>query len=295
MFRYREDRLPTLLIFCLFAVDLSVYYFVDHWFLLLAWALLSMLPKAGVCAYNHHHQHVSLFTSALPNRLLELVFALMTGVSSQAWVLHHSLGHHVNYLDQEKDESRWRKKDGAVMGEWEYAFDVAVTSYWRAWQVGERYPKQRRLFAVMGVLTLGLFIALWWYRPLAGLLVFGLTPLGLLYGTALATYTHHTGRSTASHFVACNNILQPFYNVLTGNLGYHTAHHYKPGVHWSKLKELHAEIASQIPADAYVEPGYPWKWMGTSWRPSAETAVAAQEPEAPRAPVGPALTIDAQS
>jgi fatty acid desaturase len=294
MFRYREDRLPTLLIFCLFAVDLSVYFFVDHWFLLLAYALLSMLPKAGVCAYNHHHQHVSTFTWALPNRVLEFVFALMTGVSSQAWVLHHSLGHHVNYLDQEKDESRWRRKDGSLMGEWEYAFEVAVTSYSRAWQVGARYPKQRRLFVVMGVFTLGLFVTLWWFRPLAGLLVFGLTPLGLLYGTALATYTHHSGRSTASHFVACNNILQPFYNVLTGNLGYHTAHHYKPGVHWSKLKELHAEIASQIPDDAYVEPGYPWKWMGTSWRPSApvQPQPAASPPSL--APVA-GMTADAQS
>ncbi len=281
MFRHREDRLPTFLISCLFAVDLAVYLMVDHWFPLLAYALLSMLPKAGVCAFNHHHQHVSTFTSPLPNRLLEFVYALQTGVSSQAWVLHHSLGHHVNYLDQEKDESRWMRKDGTVMGEWEYALEVAVTSYPRAWAVGARYPKHRRLFLVMGLLTAALFVALWWYRPLAGLLVFGLTPVGLLYGTALATYTHHTGRSTASHFVACNNILQPFYNLLTGNLGFHTAHHYKPGVHWSKLPALHQEIEGQIPADAYVEPGYPWKWMGSS-RPKLS-------------PVAEPLVSDAQS
>ena len=85
-----------------------------------------MLPKAGVCAFNHHHQHVSTFTSPLPNRLLEFVYALQTGVTSQAWVLHHSLGHHVNYLDQEKDESRWQRKDGTMMGEWEYALEVAA-------------------------------------------------------------------------------------------------------------------------------------------------------------------------
>ncbi|MEW5738873.1 MAG: fatty acid desaturase [Myxococcota bacterium] len=267
MFRYREDVVPVVVLLCVFSVDVTVYAFVDAWWVLLPYGLLSLLPKAGACAFNHHHQHVSTFTHWLPNRLLELVYALTTGVSSQAWVLHHSLGHHLNYLDQTKDESRWARADGSRMGEWEYSFVTTVTAYWRAFQTGAKYPKQRRLFVVMGVLSLALVATLVWLRPVPGLILFVLVPFLALFGTAMATWTHHSGRSTASHFVACNNILQPFYNRLTGNLGYHTAHHLKPGVHWSKLPELHAEIAAQIPADAYVEPGYPWKWFGASPRP----------------------------
>lgn len=277
MFRYKEDRVPVLLLVLIFAVDVAVYRTVDTWWVLLAYGLLSLLPKAGACAFNHHHQHVSTFTHWLPNRLLELVYALTTGVTSQAWVLHHSVGHHVNYLDQTKDESRWARADGSVMGEWEYSFVTTATAYTRAWATGAKYPKQRRLFAGMFVVTLALVAGLVWYRPVPGLIVFGLIPLIALFGTALATWTHHAGRSTASHFVACNNILQPFYNRLTGNLGYHTAHHYKPGVHWSQLPKLHAEIQHLIPDDAYLEPGYPWKWFGASWKPAPA--------EAPSAPV----------
>lgn len=277
MFRYKEDRVPVLLLLLIFAVDVAVYRTVDAWWLLLPYGLLSLLPKAGACAFNHHHQHVSTFTHWLPNRLIEFVYALTTGVTSQAWVLHHSVGHHVNYLDQTKDESRWAREDGSVMGEWEYSFITTATAYTRAWATGAKYPKQRRLFAVMFVLTAALVGGLVWARPLPGLIVFVLTPLIALFGTALATWTHHAGRSTASHFVACNNILQPFYNRLTGNLGYHTAHHYKPGVHWSQLPKLHAEIQHLIPADAYLEPGYPWKWFGASWKPAPT--------EAPSAPV----------
>ena len=47
------------------------------------------------------------------------------------------------------------------------------------------------------------------------------------------------------------------YNVLTGNLGYHTAHHVKPKLHWSKLPEFHASIADRIPPHLYQEPFFP--------------------------------------
>lgn len=262
LFRYAEDRAPVAWFILLFAVDLTLYLAVDAWWALLLWFGLGILPKACVCAFNHHHQHVPVFHAAWANRLLELIYALHTGVTSQAWVLHHSLGHHVNYLDQAKDESRWMRPDGTPMAEFEYSLDVMVTAYPRAFGVGRRYPKQRRLFLAMLAVTLALVAALVAYRPLPGLVIFVLAPTFSLFGTAWATYCHHAGRSTESHFVACNNILQGMYNKLTGNLGYHTAHHYKPGIHWSRLPQLHDEIAHLIPDDAYIAPGWPWNLAG---------------------------------
>ena len=275
MLRHPEDRLPLLLILCLFALDLAVWWLVRSPWLVAAWTLASLLPKAGVCAFNHHHQHLTTFKYEWLNRLIEIPYALQTGISSHAWVLHHSVGHHLNYLDQTKDESRWARDDGSKMGEAEYSIITFLTAYPRAWQVSARYPKFRRIFAVMGLLTLCLVIALVAYRPIPGLIIFVLAPLVSLFGTAWATYAHHAGLPTSSHFVACFNILQPFYNVLTGNLGYHTAHHFKPGVHWSKLPELHAEIAPLIPLEDYVAPGWPWYLMGPSPMPAAPPA----EPE----------------
>jgi fatty acid desaturase len=266
-FRYREDRVPVTLFAALFAVDLCVYLFVDHVALLVVWFFVGILPKACVCAFNHHHQHVPVFTLPVLNRALELIYALHTGVSANAWVLHHALGHHVTYLDQTKDESRWQRADGTTMGELEYSLDVALTAYPRAWHVGRRYPRAQRVFLWMGLFTAAVIIALVAYRPVPGLFVFVFAPAFSLVGTAWATYAHHAGRSTASHFVACNNILQRFYNTCTGNLGLHTAHHFKPGVHWSRLPELHAEIAHLIPADTYVAPGWPWRLAGTATTP----------------------------
>lgn len=280
LFRYPEDRLPIAVILGLFAFDVFVYLRVESVVLLAAWTVIGILPKGHVCAWNHHHQHVNTFVHPALNRLLEIVYGLQTGITSNAWVLHHSLGHHVHYLDQTKDESRWQRDDGTTMSELSYSLVVAATAYPRAWEVGGRYPKQRRVFLWMGVLTLAIVAALVAAKPLAGLFVFVLPMVISLVLTAWATYAHHAGRSTASHFVASNNIVHRGYNVLTGNLGYHTAHHYKPGVHWSRLPELHAAIAHRIPSDAYYTPGWPWRWTQTQ-APAPSTSGRAHEDSGP--------------
>ena len=52
-----------------------------------------------------------------------------------------------------------------------------------------------------------------------------------------------------------------WYNIFTGNLGYHTAHHVKPGLHWSMLPEFHKSIEDKIPAHLYRQPCIPFKWF----------------------------------
>ena len=72
-----------------------------------------------------------------------------------------------------------------------------------------------------------------------------------LFFTAWVTYAHHAGLDVDNDFEASYNIMAPIYNTLTGNLGYHTAHHHKQGLHWSLLPELHEKIKDKIPAYLY--------------------------------------------
>ena len=138
LFKYREDRVPVALFSLFFAADVAVYLTVDRIELLVLWFLLGIIPKGNLCAWNHHHQHVETFNQPLLNRLLELMYGLQTGILSHGWVLHHSLGHHTNYLDQKKDESRWRRADGSLMGELEYSFLVGAPAYARILRVALR-------------------------------------------------------------------------------------------------------------------------------------------------------------
>jgi fatty acid desaturase len=261
LFKYKEDRLPVLLIVALFLADLLVYFIVDNVVLALVWMLLALGPKACICSWNHHHQHVATFTHTLLNRFLELVYGFHTGISTNAWVLHHVLGHHVNYLDQSKDESKWARPDGSTMGVVEYTLYTAFHGYLKAYKVGRKHPRYQRTFLSMGTILVLLLGVLVFFKPINGLLIFALPMLVGYVVTCWHTYYHHAGLDTDDHLEASYNIMHKWYNILTGNLGYHTAHHMKQGYHWSKLPEFHASIVDQIPRDLYREPCIPFKWM----------------------------------
>lgn len=272
MFRFSQDRLPVALITALTLVDFCVFLVVDRPAFLLGYFILMTIPRGVVCAWSHHHQHCATFRSTALNRLLEVSYALHTGTTTNLWFLHHVVGHHVNYLDQSKDESSWTRKDGSKMGELEYTWWTTLTAYPRAFVVGRRFPKAQRQFVIFTVLTLLLVATLVWFRPLAGLLVFALPMLVSLTYTAWVTYDHHAGLETDDAMSASYNVVNAWYNRWTGNLGYHTAHHLRPGIHWSKLPALHASIEASIPRHLY-RGSYlaPSTWSGTQ-SPSSDPA-----------------------
>lgn len=254
--RYKADRLPVAYVLALFALRTCI------------WALASplvcaiaTLPLVGLSimigAINHHHQHVNTFRSAWLNRLYELTLALQTGVAPYSWVLHHNLGHHRNYLNQrphdEPDESRWTRADGSQMGRFEYSLDLLLRHQLDIVRIGRQHPRQLRAWLWMKLPLWGLIGGMLWLRPIETGLVFLVPAFLTLYHTIWVTYEHHAGTPTTSHLDASNNRVNPIYNFLTANLGFHTAHHKRPGLHWSLLPALHAEIADDIPEDQIAE------------------------------------------
>jgi fatty acid desaturase len=251
LFKHPEDRLPVAIAFTLTGLDVTAFVWLNSPWALLGYALFMLVPKGVLSAWNHHHQHVHTFRFTPLNRLLELSYALHTGMTTNSWLLHHVLGHHLNFLDQSRDESRWKRTDGKHMGMVEYTLMTALTAYPRAYRVGRRHPAHQRDFLVFTLLTALLVGALVWIKPVAGLLLFVSPMITSLLYTAWVTYDHHAGLPTDDHFQASYNIMNRWFNRLTGNLGYHTAHHHRQGVHWSRLPALHERIAHRVPKHLY--------------------------------------------
>jgi fatty acid desaturase len=256
LFKHPEDRLPVALAVGLTLLDFALYLSVESPWLLAGYWLLTVVPKGTIGAWSHHHQHVPTFRVTLLNRALELCHALHTGITSNLWLLHHVLGHHVNYMDQTKDESRWRSKSGKTMGAIPYAFAVTFTAYYRGFRVGLRYPRHLRAYLLWGGLSVAIVAALVYARPLQGVFLFALPMVTSLLFTAWVTHDHHAGLDTQDPYAASMNTLNRRFNQLTGNLGFHTAHHLRPGVHWSNLPALHKELADKIPAELYRRPDF---------------------------------------
>ncbi len=256
MFRLPVDRTPVAIILSVTLVDFAVFFTVQSVALLAAYWLLMIVPRGVICAWSHHHQHRNVFKHKFMNRILEFFYALHTGVTTHLWLLHHNYGHHRNYLDQAKDQSGWKRKDGTTMGMFEYTFIITLTAYYRGYKVGKDYPKQQQQFLRYSALTVLLILGITIFKPVNALFVIILPMISSLIFTAWTTYDHHAGIDTQDQFAASNNITSKWYNWFTGNLGFHTAHHYKQGVHWSELPALHELIKHKIPRARMSFPEY---------------------------------------
>lgn len=249
---YKADRGPVAYTVAVFALRMAIWALAAPLvcaFSVIPLAVLGMF----IAPINHHHQHLNSFRAPWLNRLYDLALALQCGVPPYGWVLHHNLGHHVNYLNQRPhqnpDESRWTRADGSQMGRLEYSIDLLFHYQIDMVRVGLKHPKYFRYFLLMKLPVWGLIGVGLWLRPLETALVFLLPSFITLFHTMWATYEHHAGCVPTDHFDASRNRDNPYYNWMTGNLGLHTAHHKRPGLHWSLLPELHARIQHRIPEE----------------------------------------------
>ncbi len=255
--RNRIDYYPVTVILFIFVIDLGVFLFSTAIVVPILWVSASLIIKGLICSWNHNHQHCNFFTRPWANRLIELIMGLQTGIVGEGWVLHHTLGHHINYLDQSKDESAWKTPEGKVMSQMEYTFMVGLMAYPTAFNVGKRYPKSRYRLIQNIVLTLSVLGLFLWINWLKALTIFIIPMVILFFMTIHKTYYHHAGLDHPDPYQATYNITDRWYNFFTCNLGYHTAHHLQCGRHWSELPKLHDEIKDKIPSHLYREPGFP--------------------------------------
>jgi fatty acid desaturase len=253
--KYRADRGPVAYVLGMFVLHGLLWWYASPLV-----AALAVVPLAVasmfVAPINHHHQHLNTFRSPVLNRLYDLAVSLQTGVGPYGWVLHHNLGHHQNYLNQNPhgspDESAWTRRDGTKMGRVEYTVDMLLSHQSDMFRVGQNYPRYMRYWLAMKLPLYALIGTGLWIQPLNTLLIFLVPGFIALTHTIWATYEHHAGCETDNHLVGSFNRDNRLYNWMTGNLGLHTAHHSRPGVHWSLLPQIHEDLKDRIPAGQIV-------------------------------------------
>lgn len=247
VFRHRADIPAALYVLAVFGLQLAVFFLVDDLWLAAFCAFLLMLAQISCGAICHNHHHVNIFTRRPLNRALEVVMYLQTGTSPYSWTIHHNIGHHHEYLHPKADPSAWSHPDGRRMHRLYYDFVQAARIYPEIWRIGREHPalfaRFKRMFVISN-LALLLFVVI---DPAMALIVFVAPMLTLLVLLLDNTYLQHSGLALDNHFVASRNVENRLYNLTSWNLGFHAAHHMRPGIHWTELPALHAQIRPQIP------------------------------------------------
>ena len=256
----RRDVWPCLLTCIIFSMQLTTLILPFFWSMLLACIILFFCGTTA--AFQHHHGHCSVFKNKRTNEFLDSILSFQSGITPYAWVLHHNIGHHGNYMSQHPqkgeeiiDASNWSRADGSVMKRWEYVWYNRTRMHTRCTNIGskakkifQKYILFRRIHFVFNaaLLVLGFCIGSW-QGLISAIIVFAFIPQMMVLFVFETTYDHHSGLFTDNKHEASRNILGSFYNLFRLNLGFHTAHHIKPGLHWSELPQYHASIEQFIP------------------------------------------------
>lgn len=220
----------------------------------LRWAVV-YAPALGVLALSgwsivHNHIHTRLFRSAALNEAACYLAAIATGHAPTALVLSHNYNHHV-HVGRPRDWSRPEMAGGGygVIRLLRYAVQAPLGMARGRRQPGApalapRLARQgrREKLVLLGVVVAALAVDA---RTFAAF-----TLPSWAIGTVLflgVNLLQHDACDPESALCHSRDFTSPIMNLFFFNGGYHTAHHLRPAVHWSRLPEEHARRIAARP------------------------------------------------
>ncbi len=228
--------------------------------LLLNWSLpafdpwlwgLQMFMAVTVAVIAHNHNHLGTFRNRRLNALMDYWITLFYGFPAFAWVPTHNMNHHKYNNDEGDVTATWR------LSERNNLLTLLVYPAFSAWW--QRVPtsqylktlwqrnRKRFFHCILQYVVIGAWVSGALLIDVRKGLLYVVAPSAFaLYTILIFNYLQHIHADEKSRFNHSRNITGGLMNWLLFNNGFHTIHHMKPGLHWSRAPEEHAKIAEQI-------------------------------------------------
>lgn len=219
------------------------------------------------CIIKHNQLHCGTFRSKLANRCFGVAISIATGQPSTGIITAHNRNHH-EHLDSDHDFVRsylvqYRLN---ILNLATFAF-ASVSDMFRnkpndlkLWKVSNRALYKQALlerFVTYGLLTTMLLLD--WRKTL---LFYVLPSIVAQWSLITMNLLQHQFCDINSKYNHSRNITGKFLNWIYLNNGFHTAHHLKPGLHWSALAEFHyAELVPYISPELNVPSLHQLLWQ----------------------------------
>ena len=216
------------------------------------WAYLSLLFfVVGVQVIHHNHVHLGIWHSKILNRLTSLLISVTTAVPTAMMYGGHIKNHHTHQHGPEDHTRTYRFGGdhnhllGYLLHPFQ-AFAVLIPIFWddykKGWANGSRFTKDMSLQVALIFLLWVVLASFDWQKFLLLVLAPQLIGLHWLLGS---NYFQHAHCDDASDVNYARNFTGAV-NWIWFNIGFHTAHHDHPRVHWSELRKVHAESCQDV-------------------------------------------------
>lgn len=220
--------------------------------ILIAGFVIIVLIVTNYQCISHNFIHTPFFKIEFFNNLFSIINSLCLGLPQCIYREHH-LNHHRYNNDPNKDESSLYRF--GVDGREEHILSYCLIGVFRT-DLKTLFLRARKtsenlvLIELLAVLCLMcVLIKLSWLK----FTVFYVTTwyFGQVFAL-LENYAEHHGAKLHDRqrdSVSCYNSI---YNFLWFNNGYHQEHHYRPLVHWTKIKSVTPELPNDRKTTRYL-------------------------------------------
>ena len=219
---------------------------------------------------EHNHAHLSITRKRSIDEALGWIMFLSGGVPLEAYRIFHVQTHH-RYTNKSADWTSPFAYEGAHFPDRPVNFVyytltyslIALCQFTVSVLRRPNSTANRRFFAslaVVGAASVALA-----YLDAARFLVFFCLPWLVIYlGAPVANWFQHVGCDDRAPETCANVNLSVLCGRFGFNIGYHSAHHMRPALHWSKLAAYHwGEVAAHVP-DRFYRPVPLEKVRGTN-------------------------------
>ncbi|MFJ5295235.1 fatty acid desaturase family protein [Pseudomonas sp. NPDC088368] len=237
-----------------FVLWLVVAFHGLSWWAIVPLALVYAVSLSwSINSISHNQIHNPYFTHKPMNRAFDLLLSVTIGFSQTMYRDIHNRHHRGNSdrPDEKGDTvdplSIYRYgHNGEPEPLWRYVFLSAFRdepkSYYE--EMKRKHPDDARWAKVEIYVTLAAYLLLAIYDWHAVLLLLPFWYLGQSL-SSLNGYYEHLGGNPDLPIAWGVSSYSTLYNVIWMNNGYHAEHHYRPKMHWTKVKAFHKQIKDQ--------------------------------------------------
>jgi fatty acid desaturase len=258
LLRYKADRRTLVYIVLTTSVFGLQWVFGPHLpFAFSAIVYISYLfLSIAVTVIAHNHNHIPIWRNKALNALTDYWLTIFYGFPAFAWIPTHNMNHHA-LNNKEGDYTityRFTEHNHLMM----LLAYPTISSYYQQKPIRDYLKQQWRedrkyfWFCASQYVLLAAWIAAAFIIDWKKALFYVLIPQQVgLFSVLIFNYVQHVHADEESKFDHSRNFVG-FLNTMLFNNGYHTVHHERAGLHWSKAPEAHSKIEANISPELKV-------------------------------------------